>query len=169
MSNKPRLRPGSGSNKPRYRGILNSEGRMELKPVQHAPDKPRYRAELDAGTGRVSLHPISAPAVPQVRVGLPGAVESPEAEVLRELGNQERGGDVEITYFPTRTSNPEDPRTAAAGYDRSTRTLRVEWGDGGPAYNYYNVEPAVWQRMRKSASPGRFINRVLNNYTYGPS
>ena len=147
------------ASKPRYRGILGPSGQMKIQPVQHAPDKPRYRAEF-TGDG-IKVRPIH-----EVQ---PGHVETPEAETLRILGNQERGGDVEITYFPTPTINPPDPRTAAAGYDRRTQTLRVEWGDGGAAYNYYDVPADVWARFRKVKSPGRFINRVLNNYTYGPA
>lgn len=76
-------------------------------------------------------------------------------------------GPVPISYRPTRSSNPADPRTAAAGYDPVTKTLRVEWGDGGPAYNYYDVPPKVWQSFQRTTSPGKFINRVLNNYRYG--
>jgi hypothetical protein len=89
--------------------------------------------------------------------------------VLRSLGDRERGGTVPITYFPTKTSNPSDPRTAAAGYDRETQTLRVEWGDGGPAYNYYNVTPAEWRRFQNVASPGKLINRIFNDHPYGPA
>lgn len=72
---------------------------------------------------------------------------------------------------PTRTSNPERPRTLQAGYDKkagqSTGTLRVRFRDGSP-WEYYEVEPEVWQRFKRSASPGKFINRVLNGYSYGP-
>lgn len=83
---------------------------------------------------------------------------------------QEReGGPVPYTYYPTKTSNPADPRTAAAGYDAETGTLHVAWGDGGVSYNYYDVPPNVWRNFRKAPSPGKFINRVLNNYNYGPA
>jgi hypothetical protein len=148
------------TSKPRYRGILSSDGQMRIKPVVTHPGRPRYRAEFDA-KGQIHVQPIHTVQ--------PGHVENPEAETLRELGNQERGGPVQITYFPTSTSNPPDPRTAAAGYDRDTQTLRVEWGDGGPAYNYYGVEPNIWRNFRRVKSPGKYINRVLNNYTYGPA
>lgn len=169
--------------KPRYRGILNSQGKLEMKSVTdlqsesirsgvrspHLPPlkavtertstKPRYRAEF-TGTG-IKVKPIHTVQ--------PGHVETPEAETLRLMGNQERGGPVQITYFPTPTINPQDPRTAAAGYDKATRTLRVEWGDGGVAYNYYDVDPAEWRGFRRAKSPGRYINRRLNDHTYGPA
>jgi KTSC domain len=145
------------ADKPRYRGIMGPDRQMQLQPVVHTPDKPRYRAEF-TGDGKIRLRPSHE-----------NATEAPEAETLRIIGDQERGGPVPITYFPTPTSNPPDPRTAAAGYDRATQTLRVEWGDGGPAYNYYGVEPGIWRNFRRVKSPGKYINRVLNGYTYGPA
>jgi hypothetical protein len=147
------------TSKPRYRGILGPGGNFQLKPVDHTPDKPRYRARFE--DGQIKVKPIHRAEL--------GAVETPEAETLRSLGNQERGGPVPITYFPTPTSNPPDPRTAAAGYDRQTQTLRIEWGDGGAAYNYYGVDPATWRNFQRVKSPGRFVNRVLNSHTYGPA
>lgn len=76
---------------------------------------------------------------------------------------------VPYTYVPTKTSNPPDPRTVAAGYDAATGTLHVAWGDGGVAYNYYDVPPNIWRNFRRAPSPGRYINRVLNSYRYGPA
>lgn len=67
---------------------------------------------------------------------------------------------------PTTSSNPARPRTLEAGYNAGERTLRVVFRDGTP-WEYYGVEPVIWQRFKRSASPGRFINRVLNNYPYG--
>lgn len=148
------------ADKPRYRGIVGSDGQMHIEPVSEtAASKPRFRAKFEGGQIRVK--PIQT-------AGL-GAVETPEAETLRILGNQQRGGPVQITYFPTPTINPADPRTAAAGYDKETQTLRVEWGDGGAAYNYYYVTPAEWRNLRRVKSPGRYINRVLNAHPYGPA
>lgn len=76
-------------------------------------------------------------------------------------------GPVPISYAPTPSSNPQDPRTAAAGYDPSLQRLRVEWGDGGAAYNYYDVPPQIWDAFQRTDSPGKFINSTLNNYNYG--
>ena len=77
---------------------------------------------------------------------------------------------------PTSTTNPERPRTLQAGYHRErdeetgrlaeTGTLRVRFRDGTP-WEYYDVPPNVWRNFRRVKSPGRFINRVLNNYDYG--
>lgn len=71
---------------------------------------------------------------------------------------------------PTNTSNPLRPRTLRAGYikDRGAAegTLWVVFRDGTP-WEYYDVPQNVWRNFRRVKSPGRFINRVLNNYDYG--
>lgn len=59
-------------------------------------------------------------------------------------------------------------RVAQAGYSSRSHTLYVKFVDGTP-WAYYGVEPNVWRNFRRSASPGRYINRVLNNYSYSPS
>lgn len=75
---------------------------------------------------------------------------------------------------PTKTINPPRPRTLEAGWERIRDPnhpaypgiLRVRFRDGTP-WEYYNVPSSVWQRFKRVQSPGRFINRVLNNYEYG--
>ena len=87
----------------------------------------------------------------------------------------DEGGDKRVYTFPqvspTRTINPLRPRTLEAGYEKNTfgpglGTLRVRFRDGTP-WDYYQVEPAIWQQLKRSVSPGRFINRRLNSYPYG--
>lgn len=70
-----------------------------------------------------------------------------------------------LPYQPTPSINPPRPRTLAAGYDKDSRTLRVRFRDGTP-WEYYDVPPDVWRRFQRVKSPGRFINRVLNDYEY---
>lgn len=77
-------------------------------------------------------------------------------------------GEVPITYQPTASSKPEDPRTAAMGYDPSTQRMLVQWGDGGTPYYYYDVTPQEWSAMQKTSSPGKMINRLFNHHNYGP-
>lgn len=71
---------------------------------------------------------------------------------------------------PTATTNPARPRTLQAGYykdrDETTGILRVRFRDGTP-WEYYDIPPNVWRNFRRVKSPGRFVNRVLNNYPYG--
>lgn len=88
-----------------------------------------------------------------------------EAEVDHEERLSSRGGPVPITVNPTNTSDPGRPRTLAAGYDGGTHTLAVVFREGA-LYEYYDVTPAQWQRFKRSASPGKFINRVLPANSY---
>lgn len=90
-----------------------------------------------------------------------------DEDIRRDETDEARGGPVRLTYWPTSTSNPSDPRTAAAGYDRETQTMRVEWGDGGAAYNYYEITPQEWRNFRRAKSPGKWINRNGNSHPYG--
>lgn len=62
----------------------------------------------------------------------------------------------------------DSSRVSEAGYSSASHTLYVRFKDGTP-WQYNNVEPNVWRNFRRSASPGKFINRTLNNYSYGRS
>lgn len=170
--------------KPRYRGRWVN-GKLEfdrkLRVQGHVDDSGNMFFDTDLGKPRYVRRGDNEPTMRSprrpgpggpIQADLPGEFKDiafSEADVLRDLGNQQRGGPVEVTYFPTSTSDPADPRTAAAGYDPATQTLRVEWGDGGRAYNYYGVPPNIWRNFRRAPSPGRYINRVLNYYMYGPA
>jgi hypothetical protein len=70
-----------------------------------------------------------------------------------------------LSYDPTSSSNPPRPRTLAAGYNKDSRQLLVRFRDGTP-WVYYDVPPEVWRNFQRVQSPGKFINRVLNNYPY---
>lgn len=85
-------------------------------------------------------------------------------EFAGQVLEDQDGGDIAIT-MATRTSNPGRPRTVAAGYDHQTDTLRVEFREGA-VYDYFDVTTAEWHRFRRSASPGKFINRVLDDKEY---
>jgi len=77
-----------------------------------------------------------------------------------------------ITVKPTSTTNPGRPRTIAAGYrpgtssDGSSGTLTVIFRDGS-YYNYYNVEPYLWQQFKQVKSKGRFIRKYLDQKDRG--
>lgn len=108
--------------------------------------------------------------------------QMPTAEELLQL-TTEQEYDVQAhdegTYHfpqvsPTKTINPPRPRTMEAGWQRIDNLdhpaypgiLRVRFRDGTP-WEYYQVPSSVWQRFKRVQSPGRFINRVLNQYPYG--
>lgn len=119
----------------------------------------------------------------------PGAIPSlnlplgeiPTAEELLRLTNEQEYASTAVdegTYRfpqvqPTKTINPIRPRTLESGWEsirdrndeRFPGILRVRFRDGTP-WEYYQVPSEVWQRFKRVQSPGRFINRVLNNYPY---
>lgn len=115
----------------------------------------------------------------EAQYGLSRAVDyahgrAAQAEASSKMSPQEaaaivraRGGDdTELfPYTPTPSINPPRPRTLGAGYSKDTQTLRIKFRDG-PVYEYYDVPPNVWRNFQRVKSPGRAVNRVLNNYTY---
>lgn len=115
----------------------------------------------------------------QARYGVSRAVDyahgrAAQAEAARTMSAEEaaaivraRAGDdtALFPYTPTPSINPPRPRTLAGGYSADTQTLRVKFRDG-PVYEYYDVPSNVWRNFRRVKSPGKFINRTLNNYTY---
>lgn len=115
----------------------------------------------------------------RARYGLSRAVDyahgaAAKAEAARLMGDEEAaaimraraGDDSELfPYTPTPSINPPRPRTLAAGYSRDTQTLRIKFRPGA-IYEYYDVPPNVWRNFQRVKSPGRAVNRVLNNYTY---
>jgi hypothetical protein len=79
---------------------------------------------------------------------------------------------IPFTVYPTHTSDVSRPRTIAAGYDRNSQTLRVQFrspgfragqGDdgGGAIYDYHGVTRNEWKDIQQVVSTGRFINRRL--------
>jgi hypothetical protein len=106
--------------------------------------------------------PEAARAVKGSRRAVPDAQASINRRNLRAL-----------SIAPIREDMPnllpfDSSRVLQAGYSPRTHTLYVRFVDGTP-WAYYNVEPNIWRNFRRSASPGRYINRVLNSYAYGPS
>lgn len=76
------------------------------------------------------------------------------------------GDDTDLfPYSPTPSINPPRPRTLGMGYSRETQTFRVKFRDGA-VYEYYDVPPNVARNMQRVKSPGRAINRTLNNFSY---
>jgi hypothetical protein len=79
-----------------------------------------------------------------------------------------------ITVKPTATTNPERPRTVAAGYDFAQQKITVIFRDG-TYYNYYmdGLSKAesnrIWQNFKRSRSKGRFILTYLDQMNRGPA
>jgi hypothetical protein len=115
----------------------------------------------------------------QAKYGISRAVDyahgrAAQAEAARTMPPEEaaavlraRAGDDSalFPYTPTPSINPPRPRTQGAGYSRETQTLRIKFREGA-VYEYYDVPPNVWRNFQRVKSPGRAVNRVLNNYAY---
>jgi hypothetical protein len=80
-------------------------------------------------------------------------------------------------WIPPRGSRPavalerfggpsKSTRINEAGYDPGSQRLYVRFQQGQVPWTYEGVPPTVWRNFRRSTSPGKFVNRVLNNYDY---
>ena len=153
--------------------IYNPPSHKRMKGIEQT-QAPRTRGANEAGFG------AQAPAIRAVRQR--GSFFGQYVDELDEPGSyfqtpqdQEDGGfigsDGRMPQIdPTPSSNPPKPRTLRAGYIKERGagegTLWVVFRDGTP-WEYYDVPQNVWRNFRRVKSPGRFINRVLNNYDYG--
>ena len=59
----------------------------------------------------------------------------------------------------------ESSRVNEGRYDGGLEQIHVIFRDGTP-WTYNGVPRNVWKNFRRSASPGKYINRVLNGYPY---
>lgn len=71
-----------------------------------------------------------------------------------------------ITVVPTSTTNPNRPRTVAAGYNGDRRTLTTVFRDG-TYYNYYGVSQTEWRGFKRYRSKGEFIRLFLDTKRRG--
>lgn len=60
----------------------------------------------------------------------------------------------------------DSSRVAQARYDSGLQQVHVVFVKHGTPWTYDSVPPNVWRNFRRSSSPGKYINRVLNNYPY---
>jgi len=74
----------------------------------------------------------------------------------------------DITLVPTSTTNPQRPRTVAAGYDEYEEKLTVIFRDG-TFYNYYEVTGGEWAAFKANRSKGAIIASMLDFKPRGPA
>lgn len=74
----------------------------------------------------------------------------------------------DLTLVPTSTTNPDRPRTVAAGYDEDEEKLTVVFRDG-TFYNYYEVDKNEWAAFKANRSKGAVIYRMLDFKPRGPA
>jgi hypothetical protein len=75
--------------------------------------------------------------------------------------NEEDTSPAPLTLVPTSTTNPQRPRTVAAGYDEEEEKLTVMFRDG-TLYNYYEVDASEWAAFKANRSKGAIIYRMLD-------
>lgn len=75
--------------------------------------------------------------------------------------------DPSASQWPNVKGNPPGPRTQKVGYNKSTRQVQILFREGA-SYRYDRVPPDVWNRLRRAPSTGKFINKTLNAFPYGP-
>jgi hypothetical protein len=75
--------------------------------------------------------------------------------------NEEDTSPAPLTLVPTSTTNPQRPRTVAAGYDEDEEKLTVMFRDG-TLYNYYEVDASEWAAFKANRSKGAIIYRMLD-------
>lgn len=64
----------------------------------------------------------------------------------------------------------DSSRVVEASYDSPADRLFVRFvkPDASVVYQYSGVTSNEWRNFRRSQSPGRYVNRVLNTKNYGP-
>lgn len=122
-------------------GKLEREFQAEYG-LSKAVDYAHGRAARDEAERKMS--PLTAAAIVQARAGNDSTL---------------------LPYSPTPSINPPRPRTLAAGYAADTDVLTVKFRDGA-VYEYYDVPQNVWRNFQRVKSPGKAINRTLNQYAY---
>ena len=57
-------------------------------------------------------------------------------------------------------------RVQRARYDSAARQVQVVFSNNEAPYVYEEVPQNIWRNFRRSASPGKYINRTLNAFPY---
>lgn len=151
MARRP-LGPGGGAQPP-----------PEPRPAPQPGGLSRYEETMFGAAIRRSREGYTQDDI-DADVGRTGrALGAKKAEALRRALE----GDDSLLWDkePTNTSNPPRPRTVAAGFDGTSKTLFVRFRDGA-IYEYHGVNRSEWRTFRDNVSPGRYINAGLAGKSY---
>lgn len=121
----------------------------------------RVRAGYDQSqliSNKPSTGPLFSPFYPNEFYD---AFADEEGEGDGSEGNPD-GRPAVLSIIPTTTSNPNRPRTLAAGYDVGRKTLTVLFRDG-VLFNYYDVEVDQWRAFKNTFSKGVWIRNNLES------
>jgi hypothetical protein len=95
----------------------------------------------------------------------PAYAISPEDDAAYSPAGYSEPGLYEV---PTKTSNPDRPRTVAAAYNPERAVLTVMFRDS-TLYNYYDVDLDEWLTFRELESKWQYIKDVLDYKPRGPA
>lgn len=78
--------------------------------------------------------------------------------------------DPTASQWPNVKGDPPGPRTLRAGYSLEEKRLQIvfrpdKYGHSA-VYDYQDVTPQEWERLRRIASTGKLINRLFNGKPY---
>lgn len=93
--------------------------------------------------------------------------EDPEADIVTDDESPELSTGDEIPDYDWWVF--DSSRIAEAAYNRKSDQLFVRFVKPVPGqveYVYEGVPSNVWRNFKRSASPGRYVNRILNQYDY---
>lgn len=120
---------------------------------------PLGKAALERAVDQYSA-PVHAPVINERGpIGNPAALQV--SGIGESVADDPDAADVDWYVF-------DSSRVAEAAYDRKSDRLFVRWQDGGRGYVYEGVPQNEWNNFKRSQSPGKFVNRVLNSHDYHP-
>lgn len=149
----------------------STAGRPKPVAIQRPPTS-RVRRALTAEDlfAQTSSPPVTTQAVrPLAREVGQGASSAQELLELTEgiAGSPQPTSVDDVRLLsPTRSSNPARPRTLEISYNIDQQVLRVVFRDGG-TYDYFGVPRAIYGRLARVKSPGKFIDaNIKGAYAY---
>jgi len=96
-------------------------------------------------------------------------IEKPEASITVSVSDAAAQAGLDVEPRDDQWWVFDSSRVSEAAYDPRNQKLWVTFMKPTPnrvEYVYDQVPPNVWRNLRRSQSPGRFVNRVLNSYPY---
>lgn len=119
--------------------------------------------------GRRTAKRISDPTPHYEQLSFDFTTQAPETNVSENPAATDTPQPGELETLPEHFYGFDSSRVQEAGYDPGSQRLYVRFVKpvpGGTPWVYEGVPRNVWRNFRRSASAGKYINRVLNGYNY---
>jgi hypothetical protein len=99
----------------------------------------------------------------------PSINQIPETQIASNPASLTSASPIEDDEVPSNWYVFDSSRIEEAAYDPDSSRLYVRFvkphGTGTP-WTYEGVPPNIWANLKRSQSPGKFVNRVLNQFDY---